>query len=253
MNFTCVAVASSLTHFIPCIRRCDAINFHLSKSNKKLIKRFNSYLKNGTKSGKDADGHDINSAGAITTTDPNESWGASDNISAMMNSRRPMKAVDVNSIQIVDNITSDVPTGCTTNEHLVDRANVTSVASDSNVACRNDASELKSATSLNSSAVNVAKANDVAGPDPNKPLRKKAKLLRIERKKEKQQAAQTAGPQMATEKHTERMKHNQEVTLRSLIESVTADGAHQLQVFAIHFEYAVEKCSDGRDFACICR
>lgn len=77
----------------------------------------------------------------------------------------------------------------------------------------------------------------VAGPDPTKPLQPKAKLLRQQRKAEKQQAKANAMSTNANEetavKATVSTKAPKNIpkNLKSLIDEAPADGVHKLKVF----------------------
>lgn len=199
--------------------RCDAMNFRLSKSNKKLLKRFNAFLRNGAKSEHGTSDHGMNSADGDAAMESNGSCNISENMLAMANCRRSTKTVDMSAIQMMEK-TGDGVTEAAQSANLV---NSDMVAEQSN----------GDKVSTNGSTVmaEVKRNNDTSGADPNKPMRKKAKLLRIERKKEKQlMAGATSGLPPPVDKHAERMNRNQEATLRSLINATAPDSVHQLQV-----------------------
>lgn len=79
----------------------------------------------------------------------------------------------------------------------------------------------------------------VAGPDPTKPQQPKAKLLRQQRKAEKQQAKAIAmstdanGKMAVTAAATEKPQKNIPKDLKSLIDEIPTDGAHKLKVLHI--------------------
>lgn len=94
----------------------------------------------------------------------------------------------------------------------------------------------------NKSEAKNNKCGNVAGPDPTKPLQQKAKVLRQQRKLEKQLAKANSLPGTGTETvaaPSTSMKKSQpkngEQTLQSLIGSEPVDGRHKLKVKHIVF------------------
>lgn len=216
--------------------RCDALNFRLSKSNKKILKRFNLFLKNGSRAEREATDHDMK-IDAIETE--SEACDITENMLAT--ACRPSKTIDIKQLLgTVSNATVASTATTTTGENvvndLVHNDKLAPMASDSTIGTSDSSATLAQANSCTKTDSIVS--SRVAGPDPTKPLRKKAKLLRAERKMQKEHVTQAADARQQQEqqqpppptKLTERHNSAQEATLRSLIDSSALDGLHKLKV-----------------------
>lgn len=199
--------------------RCDAMNFRLSKSNKKLLKRFNAFLKNGSRAQSSLNDHDMQNI------DVEEVAACDSSENGMANLRKPISTIDIAQIQLMN----DAP-ATTTEVHattdLVDSDKLPSNSSDNSVDTNN----------AEDNHSNRKKLGRIAGADPTKPLRKKAKLVRAERRKEKLEVAALQGQSKHGENGISKPANsNQEATLQSFMETITTDGIHTLKVNIVLF------------------
>lgn len=171
--------------------KCEALNFKLSKSHKKILKRMSRFLKDGRKSM--VDGNDKSPDDGDVHVESN-----SGNECFMQPSKENVPRMDIRleDIQTMDTLDNNIPS--------------TSEFKSNNVAEHkilkpNHTEELKS------------------GPDPSKPLRKKAKHLRIERKKQK-----LAEKGISFE--PESKSKNIEKTIEEFFNEHPSDGVHKLEV-----------------------
>lgn len=84
----------------------------------------------------------------------------------------------------------------------------------------------------------VETKKNVAGPDPSKPLRPKAKVLRAQRKKEKLLAASASGSVEASKKllddsPSKHKKESVEKKLKDFIDETPQDGHHKFKVYTL--------------------
>lgn len=190
-------------------------------------------MKNGSRAEREASDHDMKIDGIDVEND------ASDITEHMLATAcRPTKAIDIN--QLLGSVTDATvasttapTTGECINNDLVHSNKLATVASDSTIGT-SDSSEAHVQVNSNTTARSINNSR-VVGPDPTKPLRKKAKLLRAERKIEKQHLAVDVRQQQQQQlakltASKERKNSNQEATLRSLIDSSATDGLHKLKV-----------------------
>lgn len=183
--------------------KCDAVNFLLSKSQKKVIKRFNKFLKDG----------DVKYEGNTHFDEP-ESY-----------SDLPQNHPKINLSGISASISNSVT------QH-----NVTSIeepsTSNTNEINLNGINNLQHKTektrdkASNSSQLRVTKTplKGGVGADPNKPPCKKAKILRIERKKAKGLQFQKSTPasnQKSLEEFLEEVSENDKKKLRITVEQMS--------------------------------
>lgn len=139
----------------------------------------------------------------------------------MITSNQPKVPIDIdNVLDIIEKAENGPKTNATTSSSLV-----------------NAGSAQKSDTGLSSNKKSNNESNKrglVAGPDPTKPLQPKAKLLRKQRKAEKQQAkanAMSTDASVAVASISEKAPKNIQKDLKSLIDEIPTDGAHKLKVF----------------------
>lgn len=237
---------------LPLAPRCDALAFNLSKSHKKVIKKMNNFLKHGQKSNQSASSesgtHDGDDDGADPSAMDVSGCGESSALAQYnaITAKQPKIVIDLeNLVDVTDK--------------RDDGANVEESAGAS-------ASALRGQSDIGGGAVRghqtkaaaaVSKCGNVHGPDPTKPLRLKAKVLRQQRKLEKQlaksngdgvaggdsaivdQAAAAAPPLSSTptvsnQGPSTQVSKGSENTLQSLIAAVPADGQHKLEVDAMH-------------------
>ncbi|XP_057667012.1 arginyl-tRNA--protein transferase 1 isoform X1 [Diorhabda carinulata] len=177
--------------------KCDVINFLLSKSQKKVIKRFNKFLKDGN----------IKYEDNIQFEEP-------DNHSDLHQNHPKMNLSDLsasisNSIQ-QNNLTS-IETPSTSNTDEIDLNEMDNSQQKTEKICdkASNSSQLK---------VNTKTPLKVGvGADPTKPPCKKAKILRIERKKAKGLQFQKSPPvsnQKSLEQFLEEVSQNDKKKLR---------------------------------------
>ncbi|XP_076275591.1 arginyltransferase 1 isoform X4 [Rhynchophorus ferrugineus] len=136
--------------------RCDVENFSVNKSHKKIIKKFNSYLKDGMTL-------HCNLLDVEEQSEGNE------------------EHIDIKQMQVdIANMSSDIKMN-TSEGNIVGDA-----CSSSNTITANTMKSVNAEENVNCETSNVKKLVKAGkGPDPNKPPCKKAKLLRLERKKQK--------------------------------------------------------------------
>lgn len=162
--------------------KCDALNFKLSKSHKKILKRMNRFLKDGGKI-------DVERGTEDTDTNEKDAGSGHDAFVTPNNDRAPTNICPVDEIVGMDCVDGGV------------QSCVTSVSE------KND--EKGHETKL--------------GRDPNKPPCKKAKELRLERKKAKLAEKGLTLPDQSSTK-------NQEKTLEQFFGEQPSDGKHRLKV-----------------------
>lgn len=196
--------------------RCDATNIHLSKSNKKLLKRFNLFLKNGSRTEQNAADHEMETS---QLGDESESFTISEQNIATAN--QPINSIDVEQILRDGKFTAGTSDATNAPNDLVESNELASAICDSTIGTTSDPANT---TEMQSRTENVA------GPDPSKPLRKKAKLLRAERKREKQLALQSVPAEVSLNQSKAKIIKNQEATLRSLVDAAPNDGLHKIKV-----------------------
>lgn len=197
--------------------RCDAKAFQLSKSHKKVLKKMNNFLRTGHKSSDNnsvkGDGDDDDDV-KMDQSSANESSAL--NESKLITSNQPKVSIDLDNILEVieksENGIEIVASGSAIN------ANIQSENSD------------KGTSSCNNKESN--KRGKVTGPDPTKRLQPKAKLLRQQRKAEKQLAKINSMSSDAVEEIVvKKTPKNIEKTLKSFIDEIPSDGKHKLKVF----------------------
>ncbi|KAF7278946.1 hypothetical protein GWI33_007810 [Rhynchophorus ferrugineus] len=136
--------------------RCDVENFSVNKSHKKIIKKFNSYLKDGMTL-------HCNLLDVEEQSEGNE------------------EHIDIKQMQVdIANMSSDIKMNTSEGNIVGD------TCSSSNTITANTMKSVNAEENVNCETSNVKKLVKAGkGPDPNKPPCKKAKLLRLERKKQK--------------------------------------------------------------------
>ncbi|XP_968074.1 arginyl-tRNA--protein transferase 1 isoform X1 [Tribolium castaneum] len=164
--------------------KCDALNFQLSKSQKKVIKKFNKFLKDGV----------LNK-----NTNPQE---CQDNISEFVHREVPTHVLDKEVV-----INSDL--NCEKDEQ------------DSSQVAAPSVSQVQEAVPSTSS---MPKSG--LGADPTKPPCKKAKILRLERKKEK---LQKKGIVFEKKPAT-----NEQKTLEEFLNDTAPDSKHKIKLVLIN-------------------
>lgn len=185
-------------HFRYVMNRCDAQNFRVSKSHKKILKKMNAFLLNGIRpSSTNNEAHCDSSEQPMNTTDIG---AGGDNESRLSSECQPR--VELNIGDIIESIDVDSP-----------------IAASSS---RMGAASMTVAQTSSSSVESHDKAK-IVGPDPTKPKKLKAKFLRAQRKCQKQQLTGVPSP-------AKRPCRNEQ-TLQSLMNAAPANGHHNLQVW----------------------
>jgi arginyl-tRNA---protein transferase len=176
--------------------KCDAVNFKLNKSHKKILKRMTKFLQDGVK---DKTTGDTYSNDCVMNSDV----GMADLPSAPVTSR----------VQIDGNDGIGRAKGAK-EPVVLDEA--TTEANQSSV--------------VQQDAGMLVKEPQLSGPDPSKPVCKKAKVLRLERRKQKLLAAGRPVDQAMPSKNVEK-------TLEDFLNEVpTEHCAHKLKVVDYYFK-----------------
>lgn len=149
----------------------------------------------------------------------------------MITSNQPKIPIDIdNVLDIIEKAENGPKINATTSSSSVHEAG--SVQKSDTGMCSNKKSSIES-----------NKRGLVAGPDPTKPLQPKAKLLRKQRKAEKQQAkadAMSTDTTVAVAPVSEKAPKNIQKDLKSLIDEIPIDGAHKLKVLEILFRFLLQ-------------
>lgn len=171
--------------------KCDAINFKLTKTHKKVLKRMNRFLKDGSKNSESDQGGDRTTS---EETGTNENAGGGHDMFMTPNTDKiPATLLPMNEISDMDCVDGPVQS-CITN--IVEN------------------------TRLDEEHKNEPKP----GPDPSRPLCKKAKELRLERKKAK------LAEKGLTLSSPVGVKANQEKNLEQFLAEEPVDTKHKLKV-----------------------
>lgn len=176
--------------------RCDASAFKISKSQKKVIKRMNRYLSNGPPDKRDdnIDGADRSSPVVVEcAADPDPMMALSGRGADRMDVSEQIERLRAaNVVEAKPTVSKDV----VPEEKLADKP------------------------------TSVIVATAVETSQPNKPLQKKAKLMRLERRQAKLNQSTVANP-ATTERSAPR---NPEKSLAMLLAEGTDQGKHKLQL-----------------------
>lgn len=204
----------------------------------------NNYLKTGQKCGtSNANVENVNDDCDIAMSGEQSNIGESSALNEcnMITSNQPKTAIDIDNvidiIQKTENATSN--TQATASEIGAIDSNVTEINNKSDI-------EVAGGSQSQINNKNLNKCGIVIGPDPTKPLKQKAKVLRQQRKLEKQLAKANSsmsidsGTIIETSK-SKKIQKNVENTLQSLIDSTLTDGVHQLKVSSLFFALKIEK------------
>lgn len=174
------------------------------------------FLKSGSRPEKNAADHEMESS---QLGDESESCTVSEQNIATAN--QPINSIDVEQILRDGRFTDGTSDATNAPNDLVESNELASAICDSTIGTT---CESANTTEMQSFTENVA------GPDPSKPLRKKAKLLRAERKREKQLAIQSVPSEVSPNQPKVKVIKNQETTLRSLVDAAPNDGLHKIKV-----------------------
>ncbi|CAH1129279.1 unnamed protein product [Ceutorhynchus assimilis] len=175
--------------------KCDATEFTLNKSHKKIIKKFNKFLKDGV----------------FNKNTPPNSQDNEEETSSEIPGYNKHSAINLSkSITITQNSDCKMITKDTPRESLILQSQP-----------GNSSENIQDVP--NSVLKSVQKSSkDSLGPDPNKPPCKKAKLIRLERKKEKlMQKGQTLEPTSHS---------NNQKSLSQFLEEIPANSKHKLKL-----------------------
>uniref|UniRef100_A0A336LEQ1 CSON008175 protein n=1 Tax=Culicoides sonorensis TaxID=179676 RepID=A0A336LEQ1_CULSO len=172
--------------------KCDAMNFKLSKTHKKILKRMNRFLKDGKKG---------ESSNDCPENEETASGDCHETFMTPSNDRAPA------AICLVDEIVDmDCADGAVQSSKKVEKSK-----NDDVLKMKMTANEVEKHNSVNS------------GPDPSKPPCKKAKELRLERKIAKLAEKGLTLP-------SSNVKSNQEKTLEQFLSEQPDDGIHKLKL-----------------------
>lgn len=225
--------------------RCDALAFNLSKSHKKIIKKMNNFLTNGHKGNQSmassneataADAHDASSSSAMNMSQCGESSALAE-YNAII-AKQPKISIDLEKvIDVIDNCAGDTAT----DRMETDRIETDRMEASANVAMS------PTAPKSDTSATTANKCGVIHGPDPTKPPRPKAKVLRQQRKLEKNaqkgnntsDASSSSTPANIIEPKAETSQNQQqkaipknaENSLESFVGAIPSDGQHKLEVW----------------------
>ncbi|XP_019562726.3 arginyl-tRNA--protein transferase 1 isoform X2 [Aedes albopictus] len=184
--------------------KCDAMNFRLNKSHKKIIKRVNKFLKDGIK-GKDEDTAKGSDGGSHGTADDG---GCGGDLEMGDVARNPRKELDLNEVRVLK---AKEDEGSEPPQDVVDGL---CLAKDPTVG----------------SSSNLSTRSSTGGGSGQPP--KKAKLLRIERKREKL-IQKGLNAEEIEQKMKEAKGKNVEKSLEDFLDEEPKDGeqaAHRLKV-----------------------
>lgn len=204
----------------------------------------NSYLRTGQRGGTAADNQSIKSDGDNDLQNDRNNDCDMQVAGEEIEGKQPTEATESSALAECKMITSNQPKVPIDIDNVLDiiekaengpKTNATTSCS----TVSDGGSEQKSDTGLCSNKKSSNESNKrglVAGPDPTKPLQPKAKLLRKQRKAEKQQAKANAMSTDATATAapvSEKTPKNIQKDLKSLIDEIPTDGAHVLKVLQI--------------------
>lgn len=190
--------------------RCDVSTFVLSKSQKKIIKKLNKFL---------VDGHKDRDLAVTTQNQIGEENAPMD--CGHIELQRPKMEFDMDKAKDI------VAQSMKEAEDASHQARKNAKSAVTVPDCSKAVSESQSNDSkIVNSSDSIPKAN-VHGPDASKPLRKKAKLMRMERKAQKLCANKL--PNDAPKKEPKNAPKN----LATLLNEVEGDTRHKLQVHEI--------------------
>ncbi|XP_037033813.1 arginyl-tRNA--protein transferase 1 isoform X2 [Bradysia coprophila] len=196
----------------PCYTiKCDISSFSLSKSQKKIIKKFNKFL---------IDGHRDKSDETVTSPNQTEQHAPMDYNSSFVEPNRSEIEFDVDKAKdiVLQTMKEKGAQGC--NSEMVQK-NAVVVPSCS----ENYISGSKSNENGNATTKDTSRKSSVSGPDASKPLKKKAKLMRMERKAQKL-ASTNQLPDHVPKKEAK----NVQKTLAMLLNEVPENCRHKLEV-----------------------
>lgn len=201
MNFNfnnLICIITIYLHF-----RCDAKLFNLSKSHKKILKRINNFLRTGKKSG---------------------------NISPMDADKVLKNAEDNNAVSAID---SNISSASNEPKATIDMNQVLDEAEYANT-YRADVFRKFSSNIVNVST-KAKRCDKINMPDPKKPLQQKAKVIRHQRKLEKQLNSANSSSEIFADSSQKaipwkNIQKNSEQTLQSLIIAMPKDAKHKLEV-----------------------
>lgn len=147
----------------------------------------------------------------------------------LISTNQPKVKIDIN--EVLNKISEKEATGNASSSS----AQLTEVTSVQSTNHDNNAQSAANSDSTNDATKDGNKRGVVSGPHPSKPLQKKAKVLRQERKLEKQlaKASGSMGDVAAIGDNTSssiKKPKNAEQTLQSLIDATPTDGKHKLKV-----------------------
>jgi arginine-tRNA-protein transferase len=179
--------------------KCNVLNFQLSKSQKKVVKKFNKFLKDGVLN--------KNENHPVATEN-------SDNIAEFFHKEAPAHlSQELHDSNLL--LESDKTVVSDTDNQSTSQSEHNAVLSKS---------EVRNAPAAKSS---VETPKTGVGADPNKPPCKKAKVLRMERKKEK-----LLKRGMSLEKIN--VKSNEQKTVEEFLNDVSQDNQHKLKLELIN-------------------
>lgn len=202
--------------------RCAATEFRLSKSHKKVLKKFNAFLRNGVQP-TESNQHEEENCADSDKANAEDSSALME--SAMIDNNQPAVEFDVaNVMKTIE----------------MDDLNCSPGALQSNTAQYSIRTAAGPSVSETQKKGENNSKTSVIGPDPTKPLRQKAKFLRAQRKLEKQKQKSASNDAInsentATDAAPVKANKNQEQTLQSLVNATPVDGVHKLKVNESYF------------------
>lgn len=218
--------------FIICFR-CDAREFHLSKSHKKVLKKINGFLRSEQKSG--------NSDKAAINSNANEdSENSPDDCDVKMDAEQPNETDESSALSESKMITSVQPKISINIDNvleMIEKSETSSKKTELTNAIETDAQAKNYDTGsscCNKKSNESNKRGFVAGIDPTKPLQPKAKLLRQQRKSEKLLKLANSSTDTSTTPAelaiAKKVPKNTEKNLKALLDEMPTDGQYELKV-----------------------
>lgn len=216
--------------------RCDAREFHLSKSHKKVLKKINGFLRSEQKSGN-------SDKAAINSNARKDSENSPDDCDVKMDAEQPNETDESSALSESKMITSVQPKISINIDNvleMIEKSETSSKQSELTNAIKTDAQATNNDTgssSCNKKSNESNKRGFVAGIDPTKPLQPKAKLLRQQRKSEKLLKLANSSTDTSTTPAeltiAKKVPKNTEKNLKALIDEIPTDGQYELKVFVI--------------------
>lgn len=222
--------ALNLTHNNFTFFRCDGADFHLTKSHKKILKNLNNFLQNGNKVNQSfgTQSVDVEKNVNVEQHSKDETNESSASEEIKMITSNPKVQIDIESaLKLIeaDSERNHLEVDMNNNNvETVPDASIRMELNDTNIEIK-DSHKFNEGTQKSDTV--VIHSGDV--PKVGKTQQLKAKLLRQQRKAEKQMA-NASSTDIDQRLLTKKVPTNIEKTLKSLIDEMPNNGNHKLKV-----------------------